>query len=51
MGHPITNDETELINDMIIYYKNHKKNLILDLIQFIIVSVLLFNLILLLFQN
>lgn len=50
MGHPMTDDETEFVENMVVYYRNNKKNFLFDLTHFIIVNILLFYLILL-FQN
>jgi len=50
MGHPMTDDEKEFVDDMVVYYRNNKKNFLFDLTHFIMLNILLFYLILL-FQN
>ena len=50
MGHHMTDDEKDFVYDMVVYYRNNKKNFLFDLTHLIIVNLLLFYLILL-FQN
>jgi hypothetical protein len=50
MGHPLTYDEQEILEDIAIHYKNNKKIFLRDVSLFLFTSALLFYFIIL-FQN
>ena len=47
MGHPLTYEEQEILEDAIVYYKDNKKIFLRDISIFLIISTLLFCLLLL----
>lgn len=51
MGHHLTENDKELITELIYFYNFNRKRLIIDIICFLLISFLLFYLIVLLQKN